>query len=106
MPPPNEPYRRLPVVSSAASHAAAVSASAPMARDLWLTTTEICAHLAISRSTLFAIRRSGLLHNGRHLVVKNPNSSRSYLLGHRLRCELALSRILRFSHTPIAAASN
>ena len=64
-----------------------------MARDLWLTTTEICAHLGISRSTLFAIRRSGLLRNGRHLVAKNPTSSRSHLLWHRQRCELALGRI-------------
>jgi len=64
-----------------------------MASDLWLTTTEICAHLAISRSTLFAIRRSGLLRNGRHLVAKNPTSSGSHLLWHRQRCELALGRI-------------
>ena len=51
------------------------------------------AHLAISRSTLFAIRRSGLLREGRHLLAKNPTSSRSHLLWHRQRCELALGRI-------------
>ena len=59
----------------------------------WLTTSELCAALAISRSTLFAIRRSGLLKDGRHLVAKNPTSARSHLLWHRQRCELALGRI-------------
>jgi hypothetical protein len=65
----------------------------PMSDHLWLTTAELCSHLAISRSTLFAIRRSGLLKDGRHLVAKNPTSSRSHLLWHRQRCELALGRI-------------
>jgi hypothetical protein len=41
-----------------------------MSDHLWLTTAELCSHLAISRSTLFAIRRSGLLKDGRHLVAK------------------------------------
>lgn len=59
---------------------------------IWLTTEEICTHLAIGRSTLFAIRRSGLLRDGRHVVPKNPGCSRSHLLWHRLRCELALGR--------------
>ena len=63
-----------------------------MSDTLWLTTAELCTHLAISRSTLFAIRRSGLLKDGRHLVAKNPTSSRSHLLWHRQRCELALRR--------------
>jgi hypothetical protein len=31
----------------------------------WLTTEELCAKLAISRSTLFAINRSALLKPGR-----------------------------------------
>jgi hypothetical protein len=70
---------------------AAFLAPLPMSDSLWLTTAELCAHLAISRSTLFAIRRSGLLKDGRHLVAKNPTSSRSHLLWHR--CELALGRI-------------
>jgi hypothetical protein len=64
-----------------------------MSDHLWLTTAELCTHLAISPSTLFAIRRSGLLKDGRHLVAKNPTSSRSHLLWHRQRCELALGRI-------------
>ena len=72
---------------------AASSALLPMSEHLWLTTTELCSHLAISRSRLFAIRRSGLLKDGRHLVAKNPTSSRSHLLWHRQRCELALGRI-------------
>ena len=59
----------------------------------WLSTAELCAHLAISRSTLFAIRRAGLLKEGRHLVAKNPTACRSHLLWHRQRCELALGRI-------------
>ena len=45
--------------------AAAFFASLPMSDTLWLTTAELCEHLAISRSTLFAIRRSGLLKDGR-----------------------------------------
>jgi hypothetical protein len=73
--------------------ASALSANPPMTDHLWLTTAELCAHLAISRSTLFAIRRAGLLKDGRHLVAKNPVSSRSHLLWHRQRCELALGRI-------------
>lgn len=64
-----------------------------MASDLWLTTAELCSHLAISRSTLFSIRRAGLLKDGRHLVTKNPTANRSHLLWHRQRCELALGRI-------------
>ncbi len=64
-----------------------------MSDHLWLTTAELYTHLAISRSTLFAIRRAGLLKDGRHLVAKNPTSARSHLLWHRQRCELALGRI-------------
>ncbi len=73
--------------------AAAFFASLPMSDTLWLTTAQLCPHLAISRSTLFAIRRAGLLKDGRHLVAKNPVSTRSHLLWHRQRCELALGRI-------------
>jgi hypothetical protein len=58
----------------------------------WLTTEELCAQLAISRSTLFAIKRSGLLKLGRHLAPKNPGCRRSHLLWHLHRCELALGR--------------
>ena len=58
----------------------------------WLTTEELCRQLAISRSTLFAIKRSGLLKPGRHHVPKNPSSPRSHLLWHQHRCELALGR--------------
>jgi hypothetical protein len=73
--------------------AAAFLASLPMSDTLWLTTAELCEHLAISRSTLFAIRRSGLLKEGRHLVAKNPTSVRSHLLWNCQRCEMALGRI-------------
>jgi len=59
----------------------------------WLTTDELCRELAISRSTLFALRKSGLLKEGRHLVQKNPTTSRSHLLWHLQRCELALGRL-------------
>ena len=64
-----------------------------MTSTLWLTTDQLCTHLAISRTTLFAIRRSGLLKDGRHLVTKNPTASRSHLLWNLQRCELALGRI-------------
>jgi hypothetical protein len=59
----------------------------------WRTTEELCRELAISRSTLFALRKSGLLKPGRHLVPKNPACSRSRLLWHLQRCELALGRL-------------
>ena len=59
----------------------------------WRTTEELCQELAISRSTLFALRKSGLLKPGRHLVPKNPACSRSRLLWHLQRCELALGRL-------------
>ena len=59
----------------------------------WLSTDDLCAHLAISRSTLFALKRSGLLKPGRHLVAKNPGCQRSHLLWHQQRCELALGRL-------------
>jgi hypothetical protein len=58
----------------------------------WLTTEELCSRLVISRSTLFAIKRSGLLKPGHHHVPKYPASPRSHLLWHQLRCELALGR--------------
>jgi hypothetical protein len=57
----------------------------------WLTTEQLCAQLAISRSTLFAIKRSGLLKAGRHLVPKNPGCRRSHLLWHRQRCSALLA---------------
>jgi hypothetical protein len=59
----------------------------------WRTTEELCQELAISRSTLFALRKSGLLKPGRHLVPKNPACSRSRLLWLLQRCELALGRL-------------
>jgi hypothetical protein len=59
----------------------------------WRTTEELCQELGISRSTLFALRKSGLLKPGRHLVLKNPACSRSRLLWHLQRCELALGRL-------------
>jgi|688.fasta_scaffold269115_3 hypothetical protein len=78
------------VASPAAPTPAAPPAMSPS--NPWLTTEELCAQLAISRSTLFAIKRSGLLKPGRHLVPKNPGCRRSHLLWHLHRCELALGR--------------
>ena len=78
------------VASPAAPTPAAPAAMSPS--NPWLTTEELCAQLAISRSTLFAIKRSGLLKPGRHLVPKNPGCRRSHLLWHLHRCELALGR--------------
>ena len=69
------------------------AAPAAMTPTPWRTTEEICHELAISRSTLFALRKSGLLKEGRHLVPKNPTTSRSHLLWHLQRCELALGRL-------------
>ena len=66
---------------------------AAMSPTPWRTTEELCQELAISRSTLFALRKSGLLKPGRHLVPKNPACSRSRLLWHLQRCELALGRL-------------
>jgi hypothetical protein len=60
--------------------------------SIWLTTDALCRRLAISRSTLFEIRRQGLLKDGRHAVPKNPGCRRSRLLWHVQRCELALGR--------------
>ena len=78
------------VASPAAPTPAAPAAMSPS--NPWLTTEELCAQLAISRSTLFAIKRSGLLKPGRHLVPKNPGCRRSHLLWHLHRCGLALGR--------------
>lgn len=64
----------------------------PMDEHLWLSTDDLCRHLTISRSTLFALRRSGLLRNGRHVIAKNPSARRSHCLWHLQRCELALGR--------------
>jgi hypothetical protein len=61
-----------------------------MDEPLWLTTEETCLRLAISRSTLFEIRRQGLLRDGRHVVPKNPGCRRSDLLWHRGRCSALL----------------
>ena len=66
------------VASPAAPNPAAPAALYPSTP--WLTTEELCAQLAISRSTLFALRRSGLLKVGRHLVPKNSTTSCSHLL--------------------------
>lgn len=42
------------------------------ASNPWLTTEELFAQLVISRSTLFAIKRSGLPKHGRHLRAQEP----------------------------------
>jgi len=51
-----------------------------MRAPIWITTEELCRRLANSRSTLFVIKRGGLLKPGRHLLC------------HQQRCELALGR--------------
>jgi hypothetical protein len=63
-----------------------------MSTTAWLTTDELCSQLSIGRSTLFALKRKGLFRSGHHLVPKNPASSRSHLLWHLQRCEMALGR--------------
>ncbi len=77
------------------AYGAALTPAAPaaMSPTPWRTTEELCQELAISRSTLFALRKSGLLKPGRHLVPKNPTCRRSRLLWHLQRCELALGRL-------------
>lgn len=69
----------------------------------WLTTEGLCAELAISRSTLFAIKRSGLLKPGRHLLPKNPGCRRSRLLWQQQRCELV--ELLSSAPSPLEAVS-
>jgi hypothetical protein len=64
-----------------------------MTHPLWLTTEQLCEALAISRSTLFAIKKRGVLRPGRHVVPKNPACPRSHLLWHRERVEMALGRV-------------
>jgi hypothetical protein len=66
----------------------------------WLTTEELCAQLAISRSTLFAIKRSGLLKAGRHLVPKNPGCRRSHLLC-TARTEQTMTPCMTLNHAKI-----
>jgi len=58
---------------------------------LWLPTEEVCRRLAISRTTLFQLRRQGLLKDGRHVVAKNPGCRRSDLLWHQGRCSALLA---------------
>ena len=79
------------VACGAALAPAAIAAI--MSPTPWRTTEELCQELAISRSTLFALRKSGLHKPGRHWVPKNPACSRSLLLWHLRRCELALGRL-------------
>ena len=79
-------------VASPAAPAGSPPVAAAMDDPIWLTTDALCRRLAISRSTLFEIRRQGLLKDGRHVVPKNPGCRRSRLLWHLQRCELALGR--------------
>ena len=82
----------LPWVASTAAGSRQHRSPLPMDDPLWLTTEALCHRLAISRTTLFEIRRRGLLRDGRHVVPKNPGCRRSHLLWHLHRCELALGR--------------
>ncbi len=43
----------------------------------WLTTSELCAALAISRSKLCRLQQRKVLRQGLHWVRKNPTAARS-----------------------------
>ncbi len=58
----------------------------------WLETSAMGEHLCISRQTLWRLRRLRILREGHHWTRKTPGCSRSDLLWHRSRCELALRR--------------
>jgi hypothetical protein len=59
---------------------------------MWLETSEVIIRLAISRQTLWRLRRHRILREGQHWTRKTPGCPRSDLLWHLPRCELALRR--------------
>lgn len=63
-------------------------------QEQWLETAVIGRHLAISRQTLWRLRRLRILREGHHWTRKTPGCPRSDLLWHRTRCELALRRVV------------
>jgi hypothetical protein len=50
-------------------------------------------HLRISRQTLWRLRRHRILREGHHWTRKTPGCSRSDLLWHLDRCNIALRRV-------------
>ena len=62
--------------------------------DPWLETMAMTEHLRISRQTLWRLRRHRILREGHHWTRKTPGCSRSDLLWHVHRCEIALRRVV------------
>ena len=58
----------------------------------WLCTN--AKQLRISRQTPWRLRRRRLLKKGQHWTRKTPGCTRSDILWHAIRCELALGRVL------------
>jgi predicted DNA-binding transcriptional regulator AlpA len=59
--------------------------------DRWISTPELCAELAISRTTLYRWRQRGVLRQGLHWVRKNPGAPRSDHLWSPTACRVALN---------------
>ena len=59
---------------------------------VWASTSECCATLGVSRSSLRRWRQSGLLREGQHWVRMNPCCPRSDQLWSIERCALQLNR--------------
>ena len=49
--------------------------------------------LRISRQTPWRLRRRRLLKKGQHWTLKTPGCTRSDILWHAIRCDLALGRV-------------
>jgi hypothetical protein len=58
----------------------------------WLTTCELCAALAISRSKLCRLQQRKVLRQGLHWVRKNPTAIRSDQLWSLEACRSLLAR--------------
>ena len=62
------------------------------ANSAWLTTSELCAALAISRSKLCRWQQRQVLRQGVHWVRKNPTAARSDLLWSLQMCRPLLEK--------------
>jgi hypothetical protein len=58
----------------------------------WLTTSELCAALAISRSKLCRMKQRKVLRQGLHWVRKNPTAARSDQLWSLEGCRSLLAK--------------
>jgi len=58
----------------------------------WITTTELCATLAISRSKLCRWQQRKVLRQGLHWVRKNPTAARSDQLWSLEACRSLLTK--------------